>query len=195
MSLTEQIRHKARALGFTSVGFAPADPLKGAEFYARWVALGYAGQMDYLKRHLDKRGDPRRMVPGAQTAICLGMDYYQPTPAAPDPLRGQIACYARGDDYHDIVKKRLAALWEFVLAEAGEQTKGRYFVDTAPVLERELAQRAGLGWWGKNTCLIDKHRGSYFFLAEIITDLELDYDEPAPDHCGTCTRCLGRLPH
>ncbi|MCY4605416.1 MAG: DUF1730 domain-containing protein, partial [Gemmatimonadetes bacterium] len=107
MSLTEQIRHKARALGFTSVGFAPADPLKGAEFYARWVALGYAGQMDYLKRHLDKREDPRRMVPGAQTAICLGMDYYQPTPAAPDPLRGQIACYARGDDYHDIVKKRL----------------------------------------------------------------------------------------
>ena len=179
MSLTEQIRHKARALGFTSVGFAPADPLKGAEFYARWVALGYAGQMDYLKRHLDKREDPRRMVPGAQTAICLGMDYYQPTHAAPDPLRGQIACYARGDDYHDIVKKRLAALWEFVLAEAGEQTKGRYFVDTAPVLERELAQRAGLGWWGKNTCLIDKRRGSYFFLAEIITDLELDYDEPA----------------
>ena len=194
MSLTEQIRHKARALGFTSVGFAPADPLKGAEFYARWVALGYAGQMDYLKRHLDKREDPRRMVPGAQTAICLGMDYYQPTSAAPDPLRGRIACYARGDDYHDIVKKCLAALWEFVLAEAGEQTKGRYFVDTAPVLERELAQRAGLGWWGKNTCLIDKRRGSYFFLAEIITDLELDYDEPAPDHCGTCTRCLDACP-
>ena len=144
MSLTEQIRHKARALGFTSVGFAPADPLKGAEFYARWVALGYAGQMHYLKRHLDKREDPRRMVPGAQTAICLGMDYYQPTPAAPDPLHGRIACYARGDDYHDIVKKRLAALWEFVLAEAGGETKGRYFVDTAPVLERELAQRAGL---------------------------------------------------
>ncbi len=194
MSLTEQIRRKARALGFTAVGFAPADPLKGAEFYARWVALGYAGQMDYLKHHLDKREDPRRMVPGAQTAICLGMDYYQPTPAASDPLRGRIACYARGDDYHAIVKKRLAALWEFVLAAAGEQTKGRYFVDTAPVLERELAQRAGLGWWGKNTCLIDKRRGSYFFLAEIITDLALDYDEPAPDHCGTCTRCLDACP-
>ncbi len=194
MSLTEQIRRKARALGFTAVGFAPAGPLEGAEFYARWVALGYAGQMDYLKRHLDKREDPRRMVPGAQTAICLGMDYYQPTPATSDPLRGRIACYARGDDYHALVKKRLAALWEFVLAEAGEQTKGRYFVDTAPVLERELAQRAGLGWWGKNTCLIDKRRGSYFFLAEIITDLALDYDEPAPDHCGTCTRCLDACP-
>lgn len=194
MSLTEQIRRQAHALGFTAVGFAPADPLAGAEFYARWVALGYAGQMHYLKRHLDKRADPQRMVPGAQTAICLGMDYYQPTPAAPDPLRGQIACYARGDDYHEVVKKHLAALWEFALAAAGGAAQGRYFVDTAPVLERELAQRAGLGWWGKNTCLIDKRRGSYFFLAEIITDLKLDYDEPAPDHCGTCTRCLDACP-
>jgi epoxyqueuosine reductase len=194
MSLTTQIRHKARSLGFTSVGFAPADPLEGAQFYARWVALGYAGQMHYLERHLDKREDPRQMVPGARTAICLGMDYYQPTPDKTDPLRGQIACYARGDDYHDTIKKRLATLWEFILKTAGSDTRGRYYVDTAPVLERELAQRAGLGWWGKNTCLIDKRRGSYFFLAEIITDLQLDYDEPAPDHCGTCTLCLDACP-
>ena len=194
MSLTAKIRSKACDLGFTAIGFAPADPLEGAQFYARWLALGYAGEMHYLEKYLDKRQDPRQLVPGARTAICLGMDYYQPTPAKPDPLHGQIACYARGDDYHELIKKRLAALWEFILQTAGEQTKGRYFVDTAPVLERELAQRAGLGWWGKNTCLIDKRRGSYFFLAEIITDLQLAYDEPAPDHCGTLTLCLDACP-
>ena len=193
MSLSEQIRLQARELGFASVGFTPADPLKGAQFYARWLALGYAGEMHYLQKYFEKRRDPRQMVPGARTVICLGMDYYQPT-ADSDRLRGQIASYARGDDYHEIVKKRLAALWEFILQRAGAQTRGRYYVDTAPVLERELAQRAGLGWWGKNTCLIDKNRGSYFFLAEIITDLELEYDEPAADHCGTCTRCLDACP-
>ncbi|MBT7550957.1 MAG: tRNA epoxyqueuosine(34) reductase QueG [Gemmatimonadetes bacterium] len=193
MSLTTQIRRKARDLGFTAIGFTPATPLAGAQFYAHWVAMGYAGQMHYLEKYLDKREDPRKLVPGARTAICLGMDYYQPSPET-EPLHGQIACYARGDDYHEVIKKRLAELWEFMLKTAGADTQGRYFVDTAPVLERELAQRAGLGWWGKNTCLIDKRRGSYFFLAEIITDLELDYDEPAPDHCGTCTRCLDACP-
>ena len=193
MSLTGQIRQRARDLGFTAIGFTPADPLAGAQFYARWVAMGYAGQMHYLEKYLDKREDPRQLVPGARTAICLGMDYYQPSPE-PDPLHGQIACYARGDDYHQLIKKRLAELWEFILGITDADTQGRYFVDTAPVLERELAQRAGLGWWGKNTCLIDKRRGSYFFLAEIITDLELDYDEPAADHCGTCTRCLDACP-
>jgi len=193
MSLNEQIRRKARDLGFATVGFAPADPLAGAQFYARWIAMGYAGQMHYLEKYLDKREDPRELVPGARTAICLGMDYYQPS-VETEPLHGQIACYARGDDYHQLIKKRLAELWGFILETAGPDTQGRYFVDTAPVLERELAQRAGLGWWGKNTCLIDKRRGSYFFLAEIITDLELTYDEPAPDHCGTCTRCLDACP-
>ena len=194
MSLSKKIRSKARELGFDLVGFTPADPLEGAHFYARWVALGFAGEMDYLKRNLDKRADPAKMVPGARSVICLGMNYYQETPPSTHPLNGKIACYARGDDYHDLIKQRLFSLWDWIRETAGEATRGRVYVDTAPVLERELAQRAGLGWWGKNTCLIDRKKGSFFFLAEIIVDLKLDYDEPAVDHCGTCTRCLEACP-
>ncbi len=194
MNLKAAIRVRARELGFELVGFAPAARLEGEAFYARWVALGYAGEMEYLKRNLDKRADPALMVPGARTAICLGMNYYQETPPDDDALTGRIACYARGDDYHDLIKKRLFSLWDFIGETADGEINGRVYVDTAPVLERELAQRAGLGWWGKNTCLINKRKGSFFFLAEIILDLELPFDEPAADHCGTCTRCLDACP-
>ena len=194
MNLTEKIRRKAGELGFGLVGFAPADPLPGAQFYARWVALGFAGEMDYLARNMEKRSDPGKLVPGAKTVICLGMNYFQETPAAASPMQGSVACYARGDDYHDLVKERLFELWDFIVEAAGEAVSGRVYVDTAPVLERELGQRAGLGWWGKNTCLINTRKGSYFFLAEIVLDLELEWDEPATDHCGTCTRCLEACP-
>lgn len=192
--LTSSIRRHAHDLGFALVGFAPADPLEGAQLYARWLALGYAGEMEYLKRHLDRRRDPRTLVPGARSVICVGMPYYQPEARPPDPLSGSLACYARGDDYHDIVKARLADLWRGVVEAAGGGAQGRYYVDTAPVLERELACRAGLGWRGKNTCLINTRQGSYFFLGEIITDLVLQYDRPAADRCGTCTRCLVACP-
>jgi epoxyqueuosine reductase len=192
-NFTQVIRQKAYDLGFDPVGMAPADPLEGAQFYARWVAHGYAGEMSYLERNLDKRADPRLMVPEARSVICLGMNYFQQTPPAA-PLRGRIAAYAQGDDYHDLVKKRLFSLWEFIQENATIPVQGRVYVDTAPVLERELAQRAGLGWWGKNTCLINKWRGSHFFLGEIILDLPLDYDEPATDHCGSCSRCLDACP-
>ena len=194
MDLKSAIDARARQLGFDLVGFAPAEPLEGAAFYARWVALGYAGEMGYLTRNLDKRANPALMVPNARTVICLGMNYYQKTPPATDPLSGHIACYARGDDYHDLIKKRLFTLWDFIRERAEVEVNGRVYVDTAPVLERELAQRAGLGWWGKNTCLINKREGSFFFLAEIVLDLELPFDEPAADHCGTCTRCLDACP-
>ena len=194
MDFKATITTRARQLGFDLVGFTPAEPLEGAAFYARWVALGYAGEMGYLTRNLDKRADPARMVPNARTVICLGMNYYQETPPSTDPLTGHIACYARGDDYHDLIKKRLFTLWDFIRDNATTEVNGRVYVDTAPVLERELAQRAGLGWWGKNTCLINKREGSFFFLAEIILDLELPFDEPATDHCGTCTRCLDACP-
>ena len=195
MSLTAQIRGKARALGFELFGVTPADPLAGSDFYARWVALGFAGEMDYLKRNLDKRAQPRQLVPDARSVICLGMNYLPaPTEGAPaDRGDAAIACYARGDDYHDLIVERLRQLWAWICEATGDRS-GRYYVDTAPVLERELAQRAGLGWWGKNTCLINARRGSYFFLAEIILDLELEYDAPAPDHCGSCTRCLEACP-
>ncbi len=191
----EKIRAKAQELGFALCGVTPADPLQGAQFYARWVALGYAGAMDYLKRNIDKRADVRALVPGAQSVLCLGMDYWQPTPEVVDDRpRGRFAAYARGDDYHDVIKERLFALWDFMREEIDGDLQGRVYVDTAPVLERELAQRAGLGWWGKNTCLINKRRGSHFFLAEIVSTLELPPDEPATDHCGTCTRCMDACP-
>ena len=192
--LTSSIRRHAHELGFDLVGFTPADPLEGAEFYARWVTLGYAGEMEYLKRHLDRRRDPRKLVAGARSVICVGMLYYQPAARTPDPLSGTLACYARGDDYHDVVKARLADLWRGVVEAAGHTPRGRYYVDTAPVLERELASRAGLGWWGKNTCLINPRLGSFVLIGEIITDLVLEYDQPAVDHCGTCTRCLEACP-
>jgi epoxyqueuosine reductase len=192
--LKKKIQAKAEELGFSLMGVAPADPLEGAAFYARWVALGYAGEMEYLKRNIDKRADVKEMVAGAQSVVCLGMEYFQPTPETDEPLRGRFAAYARGDDYHDVIKKRLFLLWDYMRAEADGDVEGRVYVDTAPVLERELAQRAGLGWWGKNTCLINKRKGSNFFLGEIVSTLELPPDEPATDHCGTCTRCLDACP-
>ena len=194
MTLTEKIRARAGELGFGLVGFAPADQLEGAEFYARWVALGYAGQMGYLERNLEKRGDPRLLLPGARSVVCVGMQYFQESAPKTDPLEGRVSCYARGEDYHGLIEGRLGQLLEFVRAEVGQVVAGRAYVDTGPVLERELAQRAGLGWWGKNTCLIAKGTGSYFFLGELLLDLDLEYDQPATDHCGTCTRCLDACP-
>lgn len=194
MTLTEKIRLRAGELGFGLVGFAPADPLEGAEFYARWVAQGYAGQMGYLERNAEKRADPRQLLPGARSVVCVGMQYFQESGPKTDPLTGRVSCYARGEDYHDLISARLGQLLEFIRGEAGQGVAGRAYVDTGPVLERELARRAGLGWWGKNTCLIAKKAGSYFFLGELLLDLELEYDQPAIDHCGTCTRCLEACP-
>jgi epoxyqueuosine reductase len=192
--LTRFVRAEAGRLGFDLVGITSADPLEAAQFHARWIANGYAGDMTWLGRNLDKRTDPRQLVPGARSVICLGM-YYDPAPAAAGgALTGRIARYARGDDYHDLIKSRLAELWDSFRTRAGHDVGGRYYVDTAPVLERELAARAGLGWWGKNTVLIHRGAGSYFFLAELITTAALDLDEPATDHCGSCTRCLDACP-
>ncbi|HJP31421.1 MAG TPA: tRNA epoxyqueuosine(34) reductase QueG [Candidatus Latescibacteria bacterium] len=196
--LTRFVRSEATRLGFDLVGITSADPLEAAEFNARWVAQGYAGQMGWLERNLEKRADPRQLVPGARSVICLGM-YYDPPGAAEGAdgdagLAGRMARYARGDDYHDLIKSRLAGLWESLLAEADHDISGRYYVDTAPVLERELAARAGLGWWGKNTVLIHRRGGSYFLLAELITTAALEIDAPATDHCGSCTRCLDACP-
>ena len=202
-ALTAKIRSEAMSIGFDLVGFTPADPLEGAEFYARWVALGFAGEMSYLERNLDKRSAPERYLPGAKSVICVGLHYFhederldegEREPASAVPPKGRIAAYAGGDDYHDLVKAKLASLWQVIRETSPVAVEGRYCVDTAPVLERELAARAGHGWWGKNTCLISSKEGSYFFLGQIITDLELDYDEPAVDHCGSCTRCLDACP-
>ena len=195
--LTQYVRAEAQRLGFDLVGITSAGPLEAAAFNAQWVAQGYAGNMAWLERNLNKRADPSLLVPGARTVICLGMHYDPPQEAEPSTDKGpqgRMARYARGDDYHDLIKSRLAQLWEGMQSEAGVDIGGRYYVDTAPVLERELAARAGIGWWGKNTMLINRSVGSYFLLAEVITTAELEYDSPATDHCGSCTRCLDACP-
>ena len=196
-TLTRFARQEAERQGFGLFGVTPADPLAGAEFYARWVALGFAGRMSWLERNLEVRADPRQRLPGARSVICLGMHYDPPDSPEPEPAparpRGRIARYARGDDYHHLIERRLKGLWEALRVRAGGG-EGRWSVDTAPVLERELAARAGLGWWGKNTCLINRGAGSYFFLAEIVTTLDLTVDEPEVDHCGSCTLCLEACP-
>lgn len=158
----------------------------------QWLNQNYQGEMSYLNNHFDKRVDPTLLVPGAKSVISLAYNYYneekQSNPDAP-----QLAMYAYGKDYHKIVKKKLLQLFDW-MKEAFGEVDGRVFVDSAPVLERDWARRSGLGWVGKNTLLIHPRIGSWFFLAEIISDLEMEYDAPMSDYCGTCTRCIDACP-
>jgi epoxyqueuosine reductase len=198
-TLTEAIKVRARELGFDLVGVTGAEPSAFAEEYRDWVAQGYAGEMEYLTRNLHRRLDPRELVPDARSIIVVGMNYYAdaeegPGTPPPDPDRALFARYARGDDYHDVMTARLRELLRFLQAQAGPEAAGRVYVDTGPILEREVAQRAGLGWFGKNTLLINTRRGSYFFLGEIVTNVALEFDSPALGGCGTCTRCLDACP-
>ena len=193
--LTAQIKRKARGMGFSPVGVAPAGPPDHWGFYLDWLAKGYAGQMAYLGRNLDRRSHPEQVLPGARTVLCVGMNYDQEKGAPPDGgrTRGRISRYARGDDYHDLMTARLKRLLEWIQTlEPG--VKGRVYVDTGPVLERDFAARAGIGWFGKHTNLIHKRRGSWFFLGEILLTAPLVYDRPVADHCGTCTLCMDACP-
>ncbi|MFL5540286.1 MAG: tRNA epoxyqueuosine(34) reductase QueG, partial [Longimicrobiaceae bacterium] len=198
-ALSGLIRGRALELGFDRVGIAPVHPSAHGDAYARWVALGMHGEMGYMAREdaVARRQDPAVLVPGVRSAVVVALDYAPPhdDPADPDdPSRAVVARYARGDDYHELMKERLIALQEWIAAEL-LPVGGRAYVDTGAVLERELASRAGLGWHGKNTMLIHPRRGSYFFIGEVLLDVELEYDEPfAKDHCGTCQRCLDACP-
>ena len=197
--LTEAIKARAAELGFDLVGVTGAEPSAFAEEYRDWVAQGYAGEMEYLTRNLHRRLDPRELLPGAKSIIVVGMNYYAdseqgPGTSPPDPDRAVFARYARGDDYHDVMTARLRELLRFLQAQAGPEAEGRVYVDAGPLLEREVARRAGLGWFGKNTLLINTRSGSYFFLGEIVTNVALEFDAPALGGCGTCTRCLDACP-
>lgn len=196
--ITGTIRLWAGELGFSAVGFAPVHPSEHAGAYRRWVEAGYAGEMGYLTREdaVAKRADPTRVVEGARSAVVVACDYHPGAAAAEadEPSRAIFARYARNEDYHDVLTPRLIALQERIDREL-LPVHGRAYVDTGPVLERELARRAGLGWFGRNTLLIRPGRGSYCFLGVILVDVELEYDEPfAADHCGTCTACIGGCP-
>jgi epoxyqueuosine reductase len=190
---TTLIRTEAERLGFGFVGFARAEKLDDeARKLEQWLHQGAHGQMAYMENHFDLRIDPTRLVPGAKTVICLGFNYHQPEKQS-DPSAPKISQYAYGMDYHWVIKEKLQALLQYMQETIGH-INGRCFVDSAPILEREWARRAGLGWNGRHTLTIHPKNGSYFFLAEIICDLELLYDNPMRDHCGTCRRCIDACP-
>ena len=196
-SITEQIKQQARAIGFELVGVAPAGPHDHLGFFEDWLAKGYAGTMQYLARRREDRADPQRLLSGAQTIICCGLNYYHGEPNSQELHQeghGWISRYAWGDDYHDVLLGKLQALETFIHQEISPRAKLKSYVDTGPILERSYAASAGLGWIGKNTMLINRQAGSYFFIGEILTDLQLVSDTPEPDHCGNCTLCLDACP-
>lgn len=180
-------------MGFSGIAMAKAEFMEAeAKRLEDWLNQGYHGSMNYMENHFDLRTDPTKLVPGAKTVISLLYNYYtediQHQADAP-----KISMYALGKDYHKVVRKHMKALLNYIREIAGD-VQGRVFVDSAPVLERDWAKRSGLGWVGKNTLLLSPVKGSWFFLGEIILDLELSYDLPIKDHCGTCTRCIEACP-
>jgi len=189
LSLEQLIKAQACGLGFDLAGITSLGPVETAAAFETWIASGYAGEMDYLPRGAVKRRDSSLPVPGAISAIVVGLDYGGRSPTGP------IARYARGDDYHDVMLGKLDELHEWLEAELGRPIAGKAYVDTGPLLERDLARRAGLGWFGKNTNLVNPEIGSFFFIGALLVDLELDPDRPfEADRCGTCRRCLDACP-
>lgn len=191
------IRAKARELGFDLCGIAPAESFPELAFLREWLDRGYAGEMAYMTRSADRRADVRAVVPGARSVIVTGTVYNTVHPYASDEVGDDVALisrYAWGDDYHDVLRARLDALLEWMRAESPDAFDARAYVDTGPVQERVYAQHAGVGWIGKNTCVINPDLGSWLFLAEIICTLALEPGAPAVDQCGSCTRCLDACP-
>ncbi len=180
MNLTQSLKAKALDLGFDLVGIAPAGPSPDHDRYVRWVEAGYAGDMGYLARHTDLKVDPHRLHANAQTIILVGLNYHHPIDPGlrSDPGRGQIAAYALGNDYHEVMRKALIELDGWLRSETGRNSRGRVFVDSAPVLERSWGMRAGLGFIAKNTCLISPGMGSWFFIGGLLAPEQLEYDAP-----------------
>jgi epoxyqueuosine reductase len=199
-TLSQRVKALAGELGFTMVGIAPACPSPHLEAYLRWIKAGMHGAMEFMAREdrVARRKDLSVILPGTRSLIVVALDYATlrvPDGVKRDPLRGRISNYAWGADYHDVMLPRLRTLVEFIAREANDTPTMRVYVDTGAILERSHAAQAGLGFFGKNTMLIHPRRGSSFFLGEIITDLELDYDNaPSMPGCGTCTRCLSACP-
>lgn len=185
--------NEAHSLGFAAIGFSKARHLHEEEDrYEEWLKRGMAGEMHYMERNVDLRLDPTKLMPGTKTVVSLLFNYHNPTKPE-DPEAPRIASYALGEDYHYVVKWKLKELLKRFQAAWGE-VQGRVFVDSAPIMERQWAQLSGLGWLGKNGLLLNKQMGSFFFIAELLLDLELEPDAPALDHCGTCRRCIDACP-
>jgi epoxyqueuosine reductase len=200
-NLKQSIKEKARQLGFTLAGVTTPEPSPHYSTFENWLAQGQHGQMNYLatERSRVRRADPKQILPECKSILVLATPYHPPRWSSSREAayrdQGQIAAYARGDDYHAVLPTRMKELVSFIEEQVGGSVKNRWYTDTGPILERDLAQRAGIGWIGKNTCLINPKQGSYFLLSEIFLDLELEPDTPfITDHCGTCTRCIEACP-
>jgi epoxyqueuosine reductase len=194
-SLESRLKQYAHTLGFDLVGIAPAGPADGFDRLRDWLDRGFAGDMDYMHRHAEARRCPESVLQEVRSVVMLAMNYNPGDgPEEGAPGKGRVARYARGADYHDVLRERLNQLLTWLQGERAG-CRGRGVVDTAPLLERDFARRAGLGWFGKNTMLLNKRLGSYFFLAALLVDLELRPDPPfEAHHCGTCTACLDACP-
>ena len=189
-SIKAELQSLAAQLGFSDCRIAPALPAAHRQLYEQWVAEGKYGDMAWMARNLDRRSDPRVVLPGAQSVIMFAMNYFQGE-EQPGDLEGRIARYAWNDDYHDLIEKKLREVDAFLISRGGTQ---RYYVDTGPVLERDFASESGLGWNGKSTMQIHRSLGTWFFLADILTTLELTPDPSSHDFCGKCTRCMVACP-
>jgi epoxyqueuosine reductase len=187
------VKEKARSLGFELVGVAPLGPFPEALFYPKWLESGYAGEMRYLERQKPARMDPQTILPGARSVVVCAMNYNTSRPLTRyDRLRAWVSRYAWGEDYHEVLRAKLEELARWIEENSGRRTKT--YVDTGPLLERVYAKYAGVGWFGKNTCIIHEKAGSWLFLGCVLTDVDLPYDTPVADRCGTCTRCLDACP-
>jgi epoxyqueuosine reductase len=189
-TLVDRVKSLARALGFDLVGVADPAPGDDTRFFREWVRRGYAGEMDYLVRRQDEREDPSKVLDGIRSVVVLALAYEPPSQSA----SRRVASYAGGEDYHELMIDRVRAVAAGIEALAPDAVMTRGYVDTGPVLERVFAARAGLGWLGKNTCLIDTQLGSRLLLGVVLTDLALPFDSAEPDHCGTCRACLDACP-
>jgi len=198
--LKETIKDRARQLGFVLAGVTTPDPPPHYSTFEGWLARGRHGRMDYLasERSRLRRANPREIMPDCKSILVLATPYSPPSPSRAGVgggVSGRIASYAWGADYHEVLPARMRELVQFIEEQAGYPVKNRWYTDTGPLLERDLAQRAGIGWIGKNTCLIHPRHGSYFLLSEILLDLALEPDASfVTDHCGTCTRCIDACP-
>ncbi len=193
--LTNKIKSKALEIGFDKIGVVKAEKLEEeGEHFKEWLGKNYHGEMGWMSREPEKRSDPRILFPGAKSLVVMALNYYTPHKHDADPDKGKVSRYAWGDDYHDIVKEKLWELLGWIQTEIPE-TKGKACVDTAPIMDKAWAVRAGLGWLGKHTNVITPEFGSWVFIGEVLLDIELDYEtEIVEDHCGTCTACLDACP-
>lgn len=193
-TLTQKLKDKAREMGFELVGTTPARTPDSYEAFLNWLQRGYAGEMGYLERRKQERGDLQLLLPGVKSVFCAGISYN------PDPdhsrflEKNPVSCYAWGRDYHQVLGEKLALLADYLRKDLAPGAKTMWYVDTGPVLERSFASLAGLGWIGKNTLLLSQHFGSFLFLGEILTDVELSPDAPVENLCGACTGCLEACP-